>query len=495
MGATFDDYGRMKASLGVQMPNPTPNLANFIMQGYADPATEVVKLSSIATLIGDPLADGTQIWRINHNGVDTHPIHFHLFHVQVVNRVGWDGAYRPPHPTELGWKDTVRISPLEDTYVALRPIAPAPASLPFQIPNSFRPLDPTLPIGSQIGFTNIDPLGNPIVPGLTNQVANFGWEYVWHCHILAHEENDMMRAVVFAATPETPTATGSSTVATPLSVTLNWMDNSLTANGFTVLRDTNSGFTAPFTTTVAATPCAAAPCPRTYTDSGPGLFALSTYYYRVFSTNTVGSGVPNYPTITAESSPIDFTVTTPGTPPVAPSGLVASVTGTTQITLTWAYVGSPTSPATGFEVRRNGLLLASLPVAQTTYLDTVVAGTTYTYQVFAVNAVGSSTGSNTVVIRAGVPAAPTNLAFGARTRTSQALTWIDNANSESGFTVQRATNAGFSQGLVQFTVTPNVTTFTVLGLTPNTRYYYRVRAFNGAGWSAWTPSINQRTNP
>jgi len=28
-------------------------------------------------------------------------------------------------------------------------------------------------------------------------MANFGWEYVWHCHILSHEENDMMRAVVF----------------------------------------------------------------------------------------------------------------------------------------------------------------------------------------------------------------------------------------------------------------------------------------------------------
>ena len=27
-------------------------------------------------------------------------------------------------------------------------------------------------------------------------MTNFGWEYVWHCHILGHEENDMMRALV-----------------------------------------------------------------------------------------------------------------------------------------------------------------------------------------------------------------------------------------------------------------------------------------------------------
>jgi FtsP/CotA-like multicopper oxidase with cupredoxin domain len=28
-------------------------------------------------------------------------------------------------------------------------------------------------------------------------MINFGWEYVWHCHILGHEENDMMRPIVF----------------------------------------------------------------------------------------------------------------------------------------------------------------------------------------------------------------------------------------------------------------------------------------------------------
>ena len=39
---------------------------------------------------------------------------------------------------------------------------------------------------------------------VTNQLANFGWEYVWHCHLLGHEENDMMRALAIAAPPEKP---------------------------------------------------------------------------------------------------------------------------------------------------------------------------------------------------------------------------------------------------------------------------------------------------
>ena len=94
-------------------------------------------------------ADGTQIWKITHNGVDTHPLHWHLYDVQVLNRVTWDNIVSPPDPTELGWKDTLRVSPLEDTIVAIRPIIPL---LPFELPNSIRPLHPMLPIGCVNGI-------------------------------------------------------------------------------------------------------------------------------------------------------------------------------------------------------------------------------------------------------------------------------------------------------------------------------------------------------
>lgn len=183
MGATFDDYGRMSAKLGLEMPFTNAAIANFNLQNFVDAATEIVR------------PDEIQIWRITHNGVDTHPIHFHLFDVQVLNRVGWDGFIRLPDTNELGWKDTVRISPLEDTIVALRPVKPA---VPFALPNSIRPLNPSQPIGSMMGFSQIDPYtGNaPAVP-TTNQIVNFGHEYVWHCHILSHEENDMMRPIIF----------------------------------------------------------------------------------------------------------------------------------------------------------------------------------------------------------------------------------------------------------------------------------------------------------
>ena len=37
-----------------------------------------------------------------------------------------------------------------------------------------------------------------------NQLVNFGWEYVYHCHILSHEEMDMMRPVTLALPPNKP---------------------------------------------------------------------------------------------------------------------------------------------------------------------------------------------------------------------------------------------------------------------------------------------------
>ena len=52
-------------------------------------------------------------------------------------------------------------------------------------------------------FNNIDPQGNPTAP-IVNQLVNFGWEYVYHCHILSHEEMDMMRPVSVAMPPVKP---------------------------------------------------------------------------------------------------------------------------------------------------------------------------------------------------------------------------------------------------------------------------------------------------
>jgi FtsP/CotA-like multicopper oxidase with cupredoxin domain len=173
------DYGRMNATLGTELPFTTFFNQTTLPFGYIDPITEVIENNHV------------QIWKITHNGVDTHAIHVHLFNVQVINRVGWDGQIRPPDPNELGWKETVRMNPLEDAIIALKPVAP---TLPFSVSDSVRLLDPTAPAGAT--WQTADPTtGNPIT--VTNELTDYGWEYVWHCHLLGHEENDMMRPVKF----------------------------------------------------------------------------------------------------------------------------------------------------------------------------------------------------------------------------------------------------------------------------------------------------------
>jgi len=212
------DYGRMNALLGVELPNTNINNQTSIPYGYLDPPTEIIQGSYAGSLLG-VLADGTQIWKITHNGVDTHAIHTHLFDMQVINRIGWDGAVKPPSAYELGWKDTVLMNPLEDIVIAFRPIVPTlPAGM--QIPNSYRAMDVTMPLGSTGQFQGIEPgTNNPIT--VTNEVINYGWEYVYHCHLLGHEENDMMHAMAVAVPPVAPT-----NLASPGASTLSWMDNS-----------------------------------------------------------------------------------------------------------------------------------------------------------------------------------------------------------------------------------------------------------------------------
>ena len=232
-------YGRMQGNIGLEAVPAVPGLQNVVLYPYINPPSEIFDGTNLPTTASlTPIsteADGTQIWKITHNGVDTHPIHFHLYDVQLLNRVTWDNIIIPPDPTELGWKDTVRVSPLEDTYFAIRPIIPV---FPFEIPNSIRAMDPMMPLGSTAMFNSRDPNGNPVDP-IVNSLINFGWEYVYHCHILSHEEMDMMRPNIVAMPPIAPN--GLSHSISGNSLTLMWQDNSITETEFEVLA-TNDGF-------------------------------------------------------------------------------------------------------------------------------------------------------------------------------------------------------------------------------------------------------------
>jgi FtsP/CotA-like multicopper oxidase with cupredoxin domain len=311
MGAAYDvDFGRMSGALGLELPKVNSLNQNLVLYGYASPPVD--HLQNSMTPLGT-LGDGTQLWKITHNGVDTHPIHFHLVNVQVVNRVAWDGALLPPEPNELGWKETIRTNPLEHLIVAMRPVAP---TLPFDLPNSIRPIDPTVPLGEVMrggpaGF--IDP-GGTAVP-VVNHLVNFGWEYVWHCHILSHEEMDMMHALTLVVAPAAPTAlTADATV--PGVVGLSWTDNSINETSFVVQR-ADSSLGPWFTLSAAVAFAPGKDTTVTYDDTT--VASGATYVYRVLARNTVGdttayvSPAIGYPTKSADSAPSnEVTVILPG---------------------------------------------------------------------------------------------------------------------------------------------------------------------------------------
>jgi len=164
----LDANGRLAQMLGTNVAT----FAGDFSRPYGDPADPLSEATET------PTAGATEVWQIANLTGDTHPIHFHLVNAQILSRQPFDvapyasavpgqaitptftGPARGPAATELGWKETIQMHPGEVTTVIMKFDLP---KVPF-----------TVPVSPRTG----------------------GHEYVWHCHILEHEEHDMMRSLV-----------------------------------------------------------------------------------------------------------------------------------------------------------------------------------------------------------------------------------------------------------------------------------------------------------
>ena len=167
----FDRYGRLIQFLGTDQAVTVDDKDATFGRTYEDAPTEIISAGAL------------EVWEIANLTADAHPIHFHLVNVRVLGRqrfsvktyprgrnipftgfatINYLGKPIAPDLNELGWKETVRMNPGEVTRVAMR----------FDLP--------------VVGFTV------PSSPG----IVGGGHEYVWHCHILEHEEHDMMRPLI-----------------------------------------------------------------------------------------------------------------------------------------------------------------------------------------------------------------------------------------------------------------------------------------------------------
>jgi spore coat protein A len=139
------------AQLGVFDPS-TGKQTDF---HWSDPVTE------------DPKAGSIEIWNLINATGDAHPKHIHLVQFQILSRQAFNvnqlenngklifnGPPQPPRPEEqYAYKDVVKTFPGTVTKLIMK----------FDLPT-----------------------GTTVIPG-------HRYTYVWHCHILEHEDNEMMR--------------------------------------------------------------------------------------------------------------------------------------------------------------------------------------------------------------------------------------------------------------------------------------------------------------
>lgn len=187
-------------------------------------------------------------------------------------------------------------------------------------------------------------------------------------------------------TPQPPAAASGLTAnaTSQTAVDLAWSDNSANERNFFVQRSTNGGAYAQVGVVPADT--------TAYSDTG--LTANTTYAYRVVAGNDNGMAAPsNVATVTTPANPQP-------TPPAPPTGLTATANSGTQVALGWTdNSGDETAFLIGRRTGTTGQFnqIAQVGANTTTYTDdSVTAGNTYEYSVFATNAAGNSAGTNVV---------------------------------------------------------------------------------------------------
>jgi len=191
-------------------------------------------------------------------------------------------------------------------------------------------------------------------------------------------------------------------------------------------------------------------------------------------------------------------VSSGGAPPALvkrPTGLWSVLVNATQIDLSWT---DNSSIETGFVLEyrtptQTWTTGATLGANVTSYSMTGLdADKVYLFRIKAVGAIGDSSWSPWAISSLGTP---TGLAPNVISSTQIDLSWTDQSSAEEGFQIQYQLGTSGSSWISAGSVAPNVTTFSVTGLTATTQYGFRVRAFSQVLNSAWTPTVFATTLP
>ncbi|MFH1226477.1 MAG: SBBP repeat-containing protein, partial [Planctomycetota bacterium] len=286
--------------------------------------------------------------------------------------------------------------------------------------------------------------------------------------------NSVYGASASGATPVNPPSALSAMVVSLSQIDISWTDNSAVGPGFKIERKTGAGGT------YAQIALAGAGI-TSY--SNTGLASEAVYYYRVRAYNASGDSA-----YCAEASG--------ATPINPPSALNTEVISSSQINLTWTD-NSAVGP--GFKIERKtgtGGIYAQIALVEagiTSYSDTgLTDGTVYYYRVRAYNASGDSDYSNEASPAIALNA-PTGLAPAAVSFSQINLAWTDNSNNEDGFQIERKTGIAGTYAAITTIVGADIAAYSDTGLTDGTVYYYRVKAYNAIGDSAYCADATATT--
>jgi Fibronectin type III domain/Beta-propeller repeat len=183
----------------------------------------------------------------------------------------------------------------------------------------------------------------------------------------------------------------------------------------------------------------------------------------------------------------------------APS-LTATAISTSQIRLNWTDLNQQ---ETGFQVERSTssttgfVLVYTAAKDSTTYTNSGLAsGVTYYFRVRAIANSTTSSYSNVANARTlvssltGIPAAPSGLSAAPYSSSQINIAWRDNSTNETAFAVERATS---SAGPFTQIGTTGASGYGSSGLSASTTYWFRVRAYNSSGYSAYTNTASATT--
>jgi len=177
---------------------------------------------------------------------------------------------------------------------------------------------------------------------------------------------------------------------------------------------------------------------------------------------------------------------------MAPTDLLYTTVGGTQVDLTWT---DNSSVEDGFEIYKDGLYLASNVADDTSGSATgLTPATAYKFKVRAYKGTTYSAFCTEVEVTTGDPpdADPVIGTVTAVSSTSLTVTWTDTATNATKFYIYRSTDDLTYTEITS--VDDGTETYTDTGLTDDTTYYYKVKAWNVSGWSSFSDSANGTTS-